>query len=258
MPWLTSCSFHGSPTQNDVHIADLHIGHHLRRRHDDGGDVLVGIDAAGGQPIAQPQVVRASREGHRYLHFACRRPSSSQTLPSAWRHRAARRYRHIPCQPRSPWPSSRLRRARMAMRHRDIVLRDLAGMHQVGHRARGYARHRCRLTAPPSTRLSRVAPQEACFSNLDIRHSHAFRKSPISDRDRPARAASVSAMKPSFAPLTSGSDVAAKAPEGKAVRTAVIRAAVADVFRIERRLIELESIFFMSHVPLFGSLMGAL
>ena len=52
-----------------VHVADLHVGHHLRRRHDDGRDVLVGIDAAGGQPVADPQVVRAAGEGHGALHF---------------------------------------------------------------------------------------------------------------------------------------------------------------------------------------------
>ncbi len=47
-----------------VHVADLHVGDHLRRRHDDGGDVLVRIDAAGGEPVADPEIVRAAREGH--------------------------------------------------------------------------------------------------------------------------------------------------------------------------------------------------
>ena len=55
-----------------VHVADLHVRHHLRRRYDDGGDVLVGVDAAGGEPIADPQVVGAAREGHRDLHFLAR------------------------------------------------------------------------------------------------------------------------------------------------------------------------------------------
>ena len=47
-----------------VHRADLHVRHHLGRRHDDGLDVPVGIDAAGGEPVADPQIVRAAREGH--------------------------------------------------------------------------------------------------------------------------------------------------------------------------------------------------
>ena len=56
-----------------IHVADLHVGDHLRRRHDDGRDILVGIDAAGGQPVAHPEVMRAAREGHGGLDFlACR------------------------------------------------------------------------------------------------------------------------------------------------------------------------------------------
>ena len=64
-----------------VHVADLHVGHHLRRRHDDGRDVLVGIDAAGGQPVADPQIVGAAREGHGDLDFACPRPSLRRRRP---------------------------------------------------------------------------------------------------------------------------------------------------------------------------------
>ena len=55
------------------HVADLHVGHHLGRRHDDGRDVLVGIDAARGQPVADPHVVGAAGEGHGALHFLARR-----------------------------------------------------------------------------------------------------------------------------------------------------------------------------------------
>ena len=50
-----------------IHGADLHVGDHLRRRHDDGFDIGVGIDAVGGEPIAHPQVMRATRESHRRL-----------------------------------------------------------------------------------------------------------------------------------------------------------------------------------------------
>ena len=52
-----------------VHIADLHIRHHLRGRNDDGRNVLVGINAGGGKPIAEPKIVGATGKGHRDLHF---------------------------------------------------------------------------------------------------------------------------------------------------------------------------------------------
>lgn len=69
-------------------------------------------------------------------------------------------------------------------------------------------------------------------------------------------AASVSAMKPIFAPFTSGSAVAAKAPDGKAVRTAVTRAAAAVVFSMVRRLTSPENIFFIRIFPLLDHRMG--
>src|SRR5687767_6452 len=56
-----------------IHGADLHVGHHLRRRHDDRLDVLVGIDAARGEPVADPAVVRSARERHRGLDGLTRR-----------------------------------------------------------------------------------------------------------------------------------------------------------------------------------------
>ncbi len=55
-----------------IHGADLHVGHHLRRRHHDGGDVLVRVDAAGRQPVANPQVVGAAGEGHGDLDLFAR------------------------------------------------------------------------------------------------------------------------------------------------------------------------------------------
>ena len=48
-----------------VHLVDLHVGDHLRRRNGDEADVLVRMDAAGGEPVAHPHRVRAGREGHR-------------------------------------------------------------------------------------------------------------------------------------------------------------------------------------------------
>src|SRR5450756_2813160 len=43
------------------------VGDHLRRRNHDRLDVLVGIDAAGSEPVPDPQIVGAAREGHRGL-----------------------------------------------------------------------------------------------------------------------------------------------------------------------------------------------
>jgi hypothetical protein len=57
-----------------VHLADLHVGDHLRRRDGDQGDIgtaargVAGVDAAGGEPVAQPHGVGAGREGHRESH----------------------------------------------------------------------------------------------------------------------------------------------------------------------------------------------
>jgi len=48
-----------------VHVANLHVGHHLRRRNDDKVDVFVRIDATCRQPVAHPEIVRAAGKGHR-------------------------------------------------------------------------------------------------------------------------------------------------------------------------------------------------
>ena len=45
-----------------VHVADAHVGHHLRRRHDDRLHVLERIDAVGGEPVVDPHRVRAGGE----------------------------------------------------------------------------------------------------------------------------------------------------------------------------------------------------
>ncbi len=50
-----------------LHGLHFHVGDHLGRRHHDGGDILVGIDAAGCQPVAHPQIMGATREGHGHL-----------------------------------------------------------------------------------------------------------------------------------------------------------------------------------------------
>ena len=48
-----------------VHLVDLHVRDHLRRRDRDEVDVPVRMDPAGGEPVANPHRVRAGRERHR-------------------------------------------------------------------------------------------------------------------------------------------------------------------------------------------------
>src|SRR6185503_15287806 len=55
-----------------IHRADLHVRNHLRRRHDDRLDVLVGIDASGREPVPDPAIVRAARKSHRGLDRVAR------------------------------------------------------------------------------------------------------------------------------------------------------------------------------------------
>src|SRR5262245_17541539 len=94
------------------------------------------------------------------------------------------------------------------------------------------------LPSLPRTRLSRVAPHDACFIT-SVSGTPYLAKMPFSLATK-SGAASVSAMKPSFAPFTSGPAACAKAPDGNAVRTADSSAAVAATaeadFTIVRRL----------------------
>ena len=97
-----------------VHVADLHVRHHLRRRHDDGRDVLVGIDAAGGQPVADPQIVRAAGEGHGDLHFLALRLPLGEGGLQRGRSRGRPAGPCIRCATEIAW-LSRLSRARIAI-----------------------------------------------------------------------------------------------------------------------------------------------
>jgi hypothetical protein len=86
----------------------------------------------------------------------------------------------------------------------------------------------------PSTMLSRVVPHEACLATLASVMPYLskifFSLAMISGEE------SVSAMKPNVTLLVSGPAACAKAPDGKAVRTAPIKAAVAVApFRMLRR-----------------------
>ena len=69
------------------------------------------------------------------------------------------------------------------------------------------------LPSPPSTRLSRVAPHDACFSTSTSGMPY-LAKMPFSLATN-SGAASVSAMKPSLAPFTSGPAACANARRGK-------------------------------------------
>src|SRR3954470_15415982 len=94
------------------------------------------------------------------------------------------------------------------------------------------------LPSPPSTRLSRVAPHDACFCTSTSGTPY-LAKRPFSLATN-SGAASVSAMKPSLAPLTSGPAACAKAPDGNCARAAPSNAAVpALAFRNPRRLMPL-------------------
>ncbi len=115
-----------------VHGADLHVRHHLRRGYNDGLDVLVGIDAASRQPVANPQIVGASRKRHRRLDgltrcfflLECRleRRGIDADLQVAifLGHRDALA---VQVQPRHD-----------VHRRRHVVLRHLAGRNEIGHR----------------------------------------------------------------------------------------------------------------------------
>src|SRR5689334_10495756 len=91
------------------------------------------------------------------------------------------------------------------------------------------------LPSEPSTKLSRVVPQEACFCTSTSGMPY-LAKMPFSLATNSGEA-SVSAMKPSLAPFTSGPAPCAKAPAGKFSLAAARSAAVPlAVLRSSRRL----------------------
>ena len=115
-----------------IHGADLHVGDHLRRRNDDRLDVLVGIDAAGREPVADPAVVRAAGKRHRRLDGVARRLLLLE-----------RRLERLRIEPELE--IGVLRRDGDALtveieprqhvhRRRHVVLRDLAAADQIRHR----------------------------------------------------------------------------------------------------------------------------
>ena len=115
-----------------IHRADLHVRHHLGRRHDDGLDVLVGVDPAGGEPVADPEVVGAAGEGHGRLH---RLAGGFLLVDRGLEHLGIEGdlgvqilLGHRDALAVSVEPGQDLHR------HGDVVLRHAAGADEVGHR----------------------------------------------------------------------------------------------------------------------------
>ena len=103
------------------------------------------------------------------------------------------------------------------------------------------------LPSEPSTRLSRVVPHDACFCTSTSGMPY-LAKMPFSLATN-SGAASVSAMKPSLAPFTSGPAPCAKAPAGKFSFAAASNAAVPAVaFRIWRRLMPRREVWSVGFV----------
>ncbi len=59
----------GFPNAECLHCAHLHVCHHLGRRNNNQRHILIGVNAACCQPVAHPQVVGATGEGHGKLQI---------------------------------------------------------------------------------------------------------------------------------------------------------------------------------------------
>ena len=151
-----------------VHVADLHVRHHLRRRHDDGRDVLVGVDAAGGDPVADPQVVGAAGEGHRDLHFLA---VGLLLLEGGLERRGVGGDLEV-----LVFVGDRDRlgveiEARQQVhRRRHVVLRHLAGRDQVGHRRQDVRAVDAVLLGAEHEVVARRAPGRL-LGDVDIGHA---------------------------------------------------------------------------------------
>ena len=115
-----------------IHGADLHVGDHLGRRHDDGGHVLVGIDAAGREPVADPEIVRAARERHGDLRIAARRALLREGLLQ--RRRIETELQAVVFGRDGDRLRIEIEAGEDIHRRRHAALRHLAGRDQVGHR----------------------------------------------------------------------------------------------------------------------------
>ena len=151
-----------------VHRADLHVRHHLRRRHRDGLDVLVGIDAAGGEPVADPEIVRAAGERVRGLHrlargfllverdLECLGVEADLEVGIFLGDRDALA---VEIEPRQD-----------VHRRRHVVLRHLAGRDQVGHRRENVRAVDAVGVAAEHEVVARRAPRRL-LQHFDVRHA---------------------------------------------------------------------------------------
>ena len=151
-----------------IHRADLHVRHHLRRRHRDGLDVLVGVDAAGREPVADPQIVRAARERVRGLDRLARglllleRRLERRGVHADLEVLVFLRDRDalaVEIEPRQD-----------VHRRRHVVLRHLAGRDQVRHRREDMRAVDAVAFAAEHEIVARRAPR-GLLQHLDARHA---------------------------------------------------------------------------------------
>ncbi|CUX59944.1 conserved hypothetical protein [Agrobacterium tumefaciens str. Kerr 14] len=152
----------------DVHIADLHVGNHLRRRNDDGGDVLVRIDAASGEPVADPEIMGAAGEGHRglnFLAFGLLLLESSLQFGSIELNAGFGIFLGD-----GNTLAVEVEAGEDGHRHRHIILGHLAGVHEIGHRRQNMRAINAVGCATKHEIVARRAPG-GLLQNLDIRHA---------------------------------------------------------------------------------------
>ena len=172
-----------------VHGADLHVGHHLRRRHDDGLDIRVRVDAAGGQPVADPQVMSATGEGHRSLGRVSGRLARGKGLAQ-----------HAGIEPDLQVLVGRAHRNALRIQieagendhgQRHVVLRHLAGGDEVGHRRQDMraidavalrAQHQIVTRGAPGGLLHHFHIRHAVFGEEPLLLGHDQRRG-IGERD---------------------------------------------------------------------------
>jgi hypothetical protein len=160
VPWLADAE--------TVHRADLHVRNHLGGRHHDGLDVLVGIGAACGEPVADPQVVRAARERHRGLDRLAGRLLLLQRRPERRRVDADLQVR-VFLRDRDAL-AVQVEAAEDVHRRRHVVLRHLAGRDQVRHRRQDMRAVDAVAFRAEHEVVARRAPR-GLLHDLDVRHA---------------------------------------------------------------------------------------
>ena len=229
-PWLTSWAFHGSPTQNASTVPTFILATICG-----GGTMMVSTSLLGSMPPAASQylihkscvppgnvtaILAAAPAAFFLAKASLSSDASSPTFKSAYS-----------LETEMPWPS-RLSRAKIFIgTGLFCVIVPSVIRYGIGVRICAPSMP---LPAEPRTKLSRVAPHEACFKTSTLPTPY-LAKRPFSFAIIKGEE-SVSAMKPSFAASISG-PLAAIAPDGNRARAAVkIAAVAADFFRKARRV----------------------